>query len=159
VLAGNWKLAATANIRTGAAFTATTGISENLTGIGGDRPNQVLPDPYCHPKTVTCWVNPAAFAYPATGTFGDVGVGTLVGPGYFGINLGLFRDFGIRERQKIEIRAEAFNLENRINLGSPVATLSSSTFGQINAEPAGNGAVAAPGYGPRVMQFSIKYIF
>jgi Carboxypeptidase regulatory-like domain/TonB dependent receptor len=159
IIAGNWRLAATANIRTGAAYTVTTGISENLTGLGGDRPNQVLADPYCHPKTVSCWVNPAAFSYPATGTYGNVGVGTLFGPGYFGINLGLFRGFRVRERQTIEIRAEAFNLENRINLGSPVATLSSSTFGQINAEPAGNGAVAAPGYGPRVMQFSIKYIF
>jgi hypothetical protein len=159
MLAGNWKLAMTANIRAGAAFTATTGISENLTGLGGDRPNQVLADPYCATKSVSCWVNPAAFSFPATGAYGNVGVGTLVGPGYFGINLGLFRDFNIRERQKIEIRAEAFNLENRINLGAPVATLSSSTFGQINAEPAGNGAVAAPGYGPRVMQFSIKYMF
>ena len=159
ILAGNWKLAAAAAIRTGAAFTVTTGISENLTGLGGDRPNQVLADPYCHPKTISCWVNPAAFAYPATGTYGNVGVGTLYGPGYFGINLGLFRDFRIRERQTFEIRGEAFNLENRINLGTPVATLSSSTFGQINSEPAGNGAVAAPGYGPRVMQFSVKYIF
>ena len=159
MLAGNWRLAMTANIRTGAAYTATTGVSENLTGLGVDRPNQVLADPYCHPKTVSCWVNAAAFSYPATGTYGNVGIGTLVSPGYFGINLGLFRAFDIRERQKIEIRAEAFNLENRINLGSPVATLTSSTFGQINAEPAGNGAVAAPGYGPRVMQFSIKYIF
>jgi hypothetical protein len=159
MFAGNWKLAATANIRRGAAFTATTGISENLTGLGGDRPNQALANPYCATKSVTCWVNPTAFTFPASGTFGNVGVGTLVGPGYFGINLGLFRTFAIRERQKIEIRAEAFNLENRINLGSPVATLTSSTFGQINAEPAGNGAVAAPGYGPRVMQFSIKYIF
>jgi hypothetical protein len=158
-LAGNWKLAMTANIRTGAAYTATTGVSENLTGLGGDRPNQVLPNPYCATKSVSCWVNPAAFSYPATGTYGNVGVGTLVGPGYFGINLGLFRDFPIRERQRFEIRAEAFNIENRINLGSPVATLTSSTFGQINAEPAGNGAVAAPGYGPRVMQFSMKYIF
>jgi len=159
MLAGNWKLSATTTIRTGAAFTATTGISENLTGVGGDRPNQVLSNPYCATKGVSCWVNPAAFSYPATGTYGNVGVGTLVGPGYFGINLGLFRDFPIRERQKIEIRAEAFNLENRINLGAPVATLSSSTFGQITAAPAGNGSVAAPGYGPRVMQFAIKYTF
>jgi hypothetical protein len=147
------------NIRTGPAISVTTGISENLTGVGGDRPNQVLLDPYCAPKRVNCWLNPAAFAYPATGTFGNVGVDDVAGPGYFGINLALFRDFIIKERNRIEIRAEACNLENRINLGSPVLTLNSSTFGQINAEPAGNGYVAAPGYGPRVMQFAIKYIF
>ena len=73
--------------------------------------------------------------------------------------MALFRDFVIHERHKVEIRAEAFNLENRINLGTPVLTLNSSTFGQINAEPAGNGAVAAQGYGPRIMQFAVKYIF
>ena len=158
MVAGNWKLSTTVSLRTGAAYTVTTGLS-NLNGIGGDRPNQVLANPYCAVKTITCWVNPAAFTNPAAGTFGNVGIGTLVGPGYFGINMGLSRAFVIRERQKIEIRAEAFNLENRINLGGPVATLNSSTFGQINAEPAGNGAVAAQGYGPRVMQFAIKYIF
>ena len=146
-------------IRTGAAINVTTGISENLTGLGGDRPNQVLANPYCATKSVSCWLNPSAFAYPATGAYGNVGVDDVVGPGYFGINMALFRDFIIRERHKIQIRAEAFNLENRINLGTPVLTLSSSTFGQINAEPAGNGAVAAQGYGPRIMQFAIKYIY
>ncbi len=158
-IAGNWRLSTAVNIRTGAAINVTTGISENLTGLGGDRPNQVLANPYCATKSVSCWINPAAFAYPATGTYGNVGVDSLVGPGYFGINMALIRDFVIKERHKIEIRGEAFNLENRINLGTPVLTLSSSTFGQINAEPAGNGAVAAQGYGPRIMQFSIKYIF
>ena len=158
-IAGDWRLATTATIRTGAAINVVTGISENLTGLGGDRPNQILSNPYCAVKSVTCWINPAAFGYPAIGTYGNVGVDSLVGPGYFGINMGLSRAFIFRERHKIEIRAEAFNLENRINLGTPVLTLSSSTFGQINQEPAGNGAVAAQGYGPRIMQFSIKYLF
>ena len=158
-IAGNWSLATAVTIRTGAAINVTTGISENLSGLGGDRPNQVLADPYCAVKTVTCWLNPAAFAYPATGTYGNVGVDDVYGPGYFGINMALFRNFIIRERHTIQIRGEAFNLENRINLGTPVLTLSSSTFGQINAEPAGNGAVAAQGYGPRIMQFAVKYIF
>ena len=159
MIAGNWRLSATANIRTGAAINIATGVSENLTGLNGDRPNQLLADPYCATKSVSCWINPKAFAFPATGTYGNVGVDSLVGPGYFGINMALIRDFVFKERNKIEIRAEAFNLENRINLNNPVTTLSSSTFGQINAEPAGNGAVAAQGYGPRVMQFSIKYLF
>ena len=158
-IAGDWRLTTAVTIRTGAAINVTTGISENLTGLGGDRPNQVLANPYCAQKSVSCWLNPAAFAYPATGTYGNVGVDDVYGPGYFGINMALIRDFVVRERHKIEIRGEAFNLENRINLGTPVVTLNSSTFGQINAEPAGNGAVAAQGYGPRIMQFAIKYLF
>jgi len=160
-IAGDWSLSTSVSIRTGASINAATGVSTDLNGVdtGGERPNQVLANPYCAVKTVSCWLNPAAFAAPATGSYGNMGVGDLEGPGYFGINMALFRDFVIHERHKLEIRAEAFNLENRINLGTPVLTLNSSTFGQINAEPAGNGAVAAQGYGPRIMQFALKYIF
>ncbi len=162
MIAGDWRLATTMNLRSGAAFSAGNGVDQSLTGVT-TRPNQVLADPYCAVKTQYCWINPAAFASPATGSFGNVGVGTLVGPGYFGINMGLSRTFVIRERHQIEVRAEAFNLENRVNLGTPVATLNSATFGQITTVRecgrAGNGAVNAPGYGPRIMQFAIKYIF
>jgi len=148
MIAGNWKLSGIVSYRVGAPFSVTTGISENLTGVGGDRPNQVLANPYCATKSASCWINPAAFAYPAAGTFGNVGVDTVYGPGYFDVDLGLSRAFVIRERNKIEIRAEAFNIQNRVNLMAPNATLSSATFGQITSDVQ-----------PRIMQFAAKYTF
>ena len=64
----------------------------------------------------------------------------------------------MKEHQYFEIRAEAFNIENRANFlnpgtvgiagGSANSSLNSSTFGKIQADVA-----------PRIMQFAVKYVF
>ena len=51
-----------------------------LTGIANQRVNQVLSDPYGD-KSITGYFNPRAFALPATGTLGNIGVGSIRGPG------------------------------------------------------------------------------
>ena len=147
-LAGDWRLSLIASARTSNLLTVTTGVDNALTGIGGQRPNQVLADPYCVVKSANCWINALAFAAPATGTVGNVGVGTLQGPGYFDVDLGLSRMFAVSERQRVEIRGEAFNVQNRVNLGPPTTALNSATFGKILS-----------GESPRIMQFAIKYQF
>jgi hypothetical protein len=62
--------------------------------------------------------------------------------------MGLSRLFPIRERQKLELRAEAFNLLNRLNPSNPTATLNSATFGKILAAS-----------DPRVVQLALKLVF
>ena len=110
-------------------------------------------------KTVNCWVNAKAFANPATGTLGNAGVNNLEGPGYFDVDVALSRRFPIKETQYFEIRFEAFNVENRVNLlnpgtagiaagGTAGTALNSSTFGQLKSDVS-----------PRIMQFAVKYIF
>ena len=60
------------------------------------------------------------------------------------------RDFRIKEGQRLEIRAEAFNVTNSLRRGNPGVTLASAnTFGRILSS---NG-------GPRIMQFALKYAF
>jgi hypothetical protein len=63
-------------------------------------------------------------------------------------NAGLSRLFPIRERQTVELRAEAQNALNRTNFADPSGTLNSNTFGRIQA--------AGPA---RIMQFALKYTF
>jgi hypothetical protein len=136
----------------------TTGLDNALTGIGAQRPNQVLPNAYCTDKTINCWMSAAAFAYPANGTLGDFGINNLEGPGYFDVDISLSRQFRVREKQYFEIRAESFNIQNRANFLNPGAvsiaggtansTLNSSTFGKIQADVS-----------PRIMQFAVKYVF
>ena len=91
---------------------------------------------------------PDAFAIPALGTLGNLGRNTLVGPGTWDFDAALSRIFSIREAQKLEFRAEAYNLTNSFRPGNPGTSISSGTFGQIRTSAA-----------PRIMQFALKYTF
>lgn len=68
-------------------------------------------------------LNPAAFATPAPGTFGNLGRGALHGPGLAQFDLTLHKKFRITERIGSEFRFEAYNLFNRANFSNPVARL------------------------------------
>ena len=56
------------------------------------RANQVLDDPYGD-KTLNNWFNPAAFAQPALGTYGNSGRNAYEGPGTRVVDLSLVRSF------------------------------------------------------------------
>ncbi|HEY2018315.1 MAG TPA: TonB-dependent receptor [Bryobacteraceae bacterium] len=60
----------------------------------------------------TLWVNPAAFAVPQPGTFGNLGRNALRGPGISQLDLTLSKKFPITERVNCEFRAEAYNILN-----------------------------------------------
>jgi hypothetical protein len=89
-------------------------------------------DPYPATKTPDQWLNIAAFAVPARGTWGNVARNTLRGPGLFQIDLALQKRFAINGRRNFEFRWEAFNAFNRMNLGNPGTNISTpATFGRI----------------------------
>jgi hypothetical protein len=146
-VAGNWQLSPIFAAHTGTYFTVSTGVDNALSGIGGQRPN-VVGNPSCGTQTITCWMRLGAFASPAPGTLGNFGHDNVVGPGYFDVDLALSRRFAIREKQNIEIRGEAFNIQNKANFLNPTATMNSSNFGKILTDVT-----------PRIMQFAVKYVF
>jgi hypothetical protein len=157
-IAGDWQLAPIVGLHTGSYFTVTTGVDNALTGIGAQRPNLIDPQPYCQVQTINCWMSAKAFASPAPGTLGNLGVNSLVGPAYFDVDVALSRQFRIKEKQYFEIRAESFNIQNKANFlnpgtvgiagGSANSALNSSTFGRIQSDVS-----------PRIMQFAVKYNF
>ena len=164
-IAGDWRLSASAIVQSGTDMSLNVLLDFQGDGQGyPQRPEQVLSDPYCHPKTVNCWINPAAFAPAAPGTFGNLGNNSLVGPGSIVINMALTRSFRIREHQTVEFRAEAFNLPNLVNLYPPITSTILQGFGQPNpgsnyAFGSGLGAFGSTIYDARIMQFALKYIF
>jgi hypothetical protein len=107
-----------------------------------------LQDAYCATKTITCWLNPAAFQQPALGSLGNIGRFSVFGPGFWGIDAALSRAFPIRERQTVEIRAEAFNITNSMHPNAPTVNTNTNTFGQILSAQ-----------DPRIMQFAMKFVF
>jgi hypothetical protein len=99
-------------------------------------------------KTVRNYLNPAAFALPATGTFGNLGVGSIEGPGSFAFDAAISRTFQVGEGKRLEFRAEAFNVTNSLRMNDPDTNFNSGTFGQVLSAQ-----------DPRIMQFALKYFF
>ena len=130
------------------SWTNTSGVDQALTATDDQRANQALPDAYAANKNIRQWLNPAAFAQPALGTYGNMNPGTVRAPGFFGIDTSVTRRFNLTERQSFELRGEAFNILNHVNPGQPVSTFSSSTFGQIQSAS-----------DPRILQMALKLIF
>ncbi len=163
-IAGGWRISTIFQWHGGVPFTPVIqgNIADAINGgmaasidHGGATlyPNQVG-DPRASQHTVVSlgnsthsgiggWFNPAAFANPATGTFGDTRRNTLIGPGYTNVDLSLGKEFPIIERVKLEIRADAYNAFNHVNYANPDANvghsggvLADSTAGTITG-PAG----------------------
>ena len=98
---------------------------------------------------------------PAVGNvyaYSPVGRDSFYGPGTFRFDAGLSRLFPIRERAQLELRFEAFNVINHVNLKianiGAAAGINSSNFGQITSAP-GAGFTPAD-TDPRILQFAVK---
>lgn len=83
-------------------------------------------DPFIEGADRRVYLNPAAFAIPAPGTYGNLGRYALHGPGLAQFDLTLHKRFTVTERVNIEFRSEFYNLFNRANFANPVATLNNS---------------------------------
>jgi hypothetical protein len=80
---------------------------------------------------ISQFFNTAAFVRAPQYTFGNAGTGTIEGPGLQTVDLSLYKDFAIRERARIQFRAEAFNSLNRANFDVPGTTFGTAGFGVI----------------------------
>jgi hypothetical protein len=79
--------------------------------------NPILPNGY---------VNPAAFAIPLPGTYGNLQRGSVHGPGDWQADLTVQKRFPIRETMNVEFRAEVYNLLNHPNFANPPGTIAPS---------------------------------
>ncbi|HYR89639.1 MAG TPA: carboxypeptidase regulatory-like domain-containing protein [Terriglobia bacterium] len=158
LIGSEWQLSPIMKIRSAQFFTVTTGLDNALTGQGNQVPNLVPGiSPYSSDKTVDQWLNPAAFAAPPPGTYGNLGRYNLKGPGVFQLDVALSRTFALREGRTLQLRAEAFNLPNHLNPSTPVATLNSGSFGKIQSDISGTSGLSAGD--PRILQFALKLVF
>ncbi len=110
----------------------------------------------------------AKFTFPAAGSNGAQGRNTFRGPGYTNLDLGLFKNFTITERFRLQFRGEFFNALNHANFESPRdasngSTLITSTlFGRsccVAAATPSSANVIATGESSRVIQLALKLSF
>jgi hypothetical protein len=125
---------------------------------GSERPDYVAGQSLTPPdgSTPDHWINAAAFAVPANGTFGNLGRNAFRAPRVAQLDLGVSKFVLVGERASIRLRGDLFNVTNRAQFGAPNADLSASNFGQITTTLSSY----ATGRGtPRELQISLKVAF
>ncbi|MEI9812909.1 MAG: TonB-dependent receptor [Acidobacteriota bacterium] len=101
----------------------------NIPGGGQSRGTQrpdLVPgvNPYVDPKS-GFWLNPAAFAVPLPGTYGNLARNALRGPKFTQLDMTVSKQLRISERVKTELRGEVYNILNHPNWAAPAANLGS----------------------------------
>ena len=75
------------------------------------------------------YLNPAAYAAPAAGTFGRVGRNSGRGPQTFTLDGSLQRGFPVNQRVNMDVRVDATNLLNRVVYTGVEANIANPQFG------------------------------
>jgi hypothetical protein len=167
ILLGGWQVTGIALARGGLPLNVT--LSRSASSLPdqlnkNQRPNlNAGANLYPAHKTPQNWLNYAAFAVPANGTWGNLGRNAVRGPGHWQIDPALSKRFLVTERVGATFRAEAFNIFNSAQYGKPGTSWAPASsvpnpnnYGVItsayNTNTAGSG-------GPRDLQFSLKIDF
>ncbi|MBV8845323.1 MAG: TonB-dependent receptor [Bryobacterales bacterium] len=161
---GGWQLSAIATARTGLPVNvvlnrANAALPDRYSVSGSERPDLVPGVPLTPPggQTPQLWINPAAFAVPAAGAYGNTGRNLVRGPDLYQMDASLSTTIRLKERVLLLFRAEVFNLLNRAQYGQPQANLSSPlSFGEITT-PLNSGATG--GGTPRQFQLALRLKF
>ncbi len=163
-LGDGWQFNVISTVQSGTPFNIVVGTDVDGTGDRQDRPN-LVGDPFSNipasPNGLTqYYFNPAAFAIPAAGTFGNLARNAYYGPWFKTVDVSVFKTTKLTGHTSIQLRAEVFNLFNWVNWANPGATLTSSTAFGIMSNT--KNATNAPGIGagePFNVQLAAKLIF
>jgi len=132
---GGWQVSGITVFQSGAPLTVNLPNDQAGVGSYNQRPNQVAnpfqagpiaANPGCaapsQVHTMASWFNPCAFALNVPGTFGDEGTGVLRGPYFQDWDMGLAKNFAVRESVGLQFQLEAFNVFNHPSWGQPNLT-------------------------------------
>ncbi len=122
-----------------------------------DRPNYLGGASLDNP-TAERWFNTDAFVNPPNFELGDAGrtVPDARTPGVANIDLSVLKQVTLRGRVRLQLRAEAFNAFNRVNLGFPNTTFQPGPDGRnVNS----NFARITSARDARILQFGVRLVF
>lgn len=122
-LSSNWQLNGITTLQTGGPLNITLPFDNSGTGEFRDRPNLVGNARVAFNPTGP-YLNPAAFAQPLPGTYGDLGRNAFSGPGLNEFDMSFVKSQQISHDWWLRLRAEFFNIWNHPNFANP-----STTFG------------------------------
>jgi hypothetical protein len=147
LIARNWQIAAIFTAQSGRPFSVWNGAAYSAGGdynadggggaVGGgfyDRPDVpasgVLPSRFSQSDFLNGLFDASIFPKPAPGANGTLGRNTFRGPRFMTLDLSLSRTIALGGVRSIQLRVDAYNALNTLNLYLPNADLSLSNFGK-----------------------------
>jgi hypothetical protein len=115
ILTHGWEVSSLWNFHSGQPY------DEVLSGLytDGRNPFSGIDHSFSAANGGTLWINPGAFCTTPNGSCTQlVSRNKYAGPGYGSVDLSIIKNIPIKEPVKVQLRAEMFNLLNRINLAS-----------------------------------------
>jgi hypothetical protein len=173
---GGWQISGITSFQTGQPFSVTYTAPGSPVGLVSGRAN-VVPGAKLYPTTKTRaqWFNPAAFTAPpcftavASGpcstiysaggpatfaTYGTSGYNMLRGPAFQNWDMSLQKNTMWKDRYRLQLRADSFNIFNHPNFGTPNSAISNTsnvgTITSISSSPAAEA---------RTVEFAVKFNF
>jgi hypothetical protein len=156
---GGWQLTGINTANTGTplnVYYAQSSIND-VTGLSNEYRGEAIQRPNVSGSAVSQSTAQSLLTYFAGYTFttpspnnpfGNLGRNAFRAPGLEQWDLGVFKNFAIREQWKLQFRGEFFNIMNKTNFGLPAQVSTSSSFGTITST-----------YPPRQIQFGLKLMF
>jgi outer membrane receptor protein involved in Fe transport len=148
---GNWQFNGIVTLASGTPFSITTGRDTALnfnTARANAAGDPTLPTDRPREELIERYFNPDVLTIPTTGTLGNTPRNFLIGPGSKNVDLSLFKTLRVTARVAVQVRVEAFNAFNFVNLGNPRSNIGAANPGRIDV--AGD---------PRIMQFGLRITF
>ncbi len=123
-----WTVTSQINAGTGLPLTPVYLAAVSGTGVTGSiRPDYTGAALYSAPSGL--FLNPAAYAVPAPGQWGNAGRDSIAGPSQFSLNASLGRTFRMSDRYSLDLRVDSTNALNHVVYSSWNTTVTSAQFG------------------------------
>jgi hypothetical protein len=156
---GGWQISGASFFRTGTPVSIGQ-TSQDIAGVGDvgfGQPWDLVGDPNAganrqfsrgRANDDNFWFNPAAFARPANGTFGNAPRNIVRNPGEQNWDMSIFKNFNMGGTRRLQVRGEFFNFPNHPNLGGVQGNPTNADFGRVTGKS-----------GQRDIQLSVRVQF
>jgi hypothetical protein len=124
---------------------------------GGQFPD-LIGDPYAG-QTKNQWINPAAFARPQEGEYGNLHRNALRLPPVRNVDASLIKNIAITERAKVTFRAEFFNLFNHAQVWGINTGFSADNPGGLISSSVQNLGQPSSFREARIIQLALRFAF
>jgi hypothetical protein len=139
---GGWQVNGIFTAQTGYPLGMSMSSSQSGTAFG-NRPDRICDGELENP-TIARWFDTSCFVAPPVGVLGNAARTTLFGPGRWNLDMALSKRFN-----RVQFRAEIFNVFNHAQFAAPGTAVGSPTFGVIQSTVKSS----------RQVQFALKYVF